>query len=113
MKKKKTELKYRLEINWSPEDEAFVANVPELPGCMTHAGTAEEAVLMAQEAIEGYIESLQARGKSVPLPLAEKRFSGKIPLRIDPNLHRDIAVKAEIEGVSVNRFIERKLKKAV
>ena len=113
MKKKKIELKYRLEINWSPEDEAYIVKVPELPGCMTHADTPEKAVHMAQDAIAGYIESLEVRGLPVPQPLAEKRFTGKIPLRIDPNLHRDIAVKAEIEGVSVNRFIERKLKKAV
>ncbi|MBI4041844.1 MAG: toxin-antitoxin system HicB family antitoxin [Deltaproteobacteria bacterium] len=47
-----------------------------------------------------------------PKPLAQQNFSGKIPLRIDPNLHRDLAIKAKIEGVSLNKLIEAELKKA-
>ena|SRR5581483_274924 len=111
--KKKREIKYRLEMIWSPEDDCYVVNVPELPGCITHGGTPEEAVEMAGEAIEGYIETLRKRRQPIPLPLSEKRFSGKIPLRIEPNLHRNLAIKAELEGVSLNKFIETKLKKAV
>ena len=111
MSKRKLDSKYRLEINWSPEDECYVVNVPELPGCVTHGDTPERAVKMAEEAIEGYIESLKARKMSIPRPMSEKKFSGKIPLRIDPVLHRDLAIKASIEGTSLNRLIERKLKK--
>lgn len=113
MSRKKADLKYRIEINWSPEDNAYVIIVPELPGCMTHGDSVEHAVKMAHEAIVGYLESLKARGLPIPKPLSERKFSGKIPLRIDPYLHRNLAVKAEVEGVSLNKFIENKLKKAV
>jgi predicted RNase H-like HicB family nuclease len=114
MGKKKTHkfYKYRIDIFWSAEDECFVVNVPELDGCKTHGDTLEQAVAHAQEAIDGFIESLNARGLPVPKPLAEQDFSGKIPLRIDPNLHRDLAIKAQIEGKSLNRYIETKLKKS-
>lgn len=72
-----------------------------------------EAVAMAEEAIGAYIASLAKRKLPIPEPLSEKRFSGKIPLRIDPVFHRDLAVKAQIEGDSLNKFIEKKLRKAV
>lgn len=110
-RKAKPEFKYRVDITWSPEDEAYIVKVPELEGCVTHGDSMEEAVANAKEAIAGYLDSLKARGLSAPKPLAEQKFSGKIPLRIDPNLHRDLVVKAQIEGTSLNKYIEGKLRK--
>jgi len=115
MGKKKShniEYKYRMDIFWSAEDDCYLVNVPELEGCMTHGDSLEAAVTHAKEAIDGYIESLKDRGLPIPKPLAEQDFSGKIPLRIDPNLHRDLAIKAQIEGKSLNKYIETKLKKS-
>lgn len=110
-RKTKIEFKYRVDITWSPEDEAYIVKVPELEGCVTHGDSMEEAVAHAKEAITGYLDSLKARGQPIPKPLAEQKFSGKIPLRIDPNLHRDLVVKAQIDGTSLNKYIENKLKK--
>jgi antitoxin HicB len=104
------EYKYRIDITWSPEDECYVVNIPELEGCMTHGETLEKAVANAREAIGGYIESLKARGLPVPKAFAEQDFSGKIPLRIDPNLHRNLATKAHVEGKSLNKYIETRLR---
>ena len=103
--------KYRLELNWSPEDKVFIARVPELEGCITHGDSYEEALAMAEEAIEAYIESLRKHGERIPEPLANKSFSGKIPLRIEPSLHRRLAIEASIEDTSLNKLIERKLKR--
>jgi len=108
---KAAEPRYRLDIQWSPEDECYVVSAPELPGCMTHGRTVEQAVRRAREAIAGYIESLKARGLSAPAPLAEQRFSGRIPLRLDPILHRNLAVKARLRGISLNRYIGSKLRR--
>ncbi len=44
--------RYEMIIFWSDEDDAFVADVPELPGCMAHGSTYEEAVHNAQSAID-------------------------------------------------------------
>ena len=112
-KKTKYDLKYQLEVTWSAEDKAYVVNVPELSGCMTHGETVEESLQNAKEAIEGYLESLEARGLPIPEPLSEKKFSGKIPLRIAPSLHRDLMTKAKISKMSLNKFIETKLKKVI
>ncbi len=109
--KSKGGFKYRVDIIWSPEDKSYIARVPELDGCVTHGDSLESAAANAEEAIEIYLESILARGLPVPKPLSEQKFSGKIPLRIDPNLHRDLVVKAQTEGTSLNKFIESKLKK--
>ncbi len=76
---------------------------------MTHGRTIDKAVAMAREAIAGYLESLRDRGLPAPPPLAERKFSGRIPLRVKPVLHRDLAVQARTAGLSLNRFIEQKL----
>jgi antitoxin HicB len=111
IKRPRAGFKYRVDIIWSPEDDVYVARVPELEGCVTHGESIEAAAANAQEAIQLYLESVEARGLAIPLPLSEQKFSGKIPLRIDPNLHRDLAVKAQTEGASLNKFIESRLKK--
>ena len=43
-KKKKHDFKYQLEITWSEEDKAYVVNIPELQGCMTHGETVDDAL---------------------------------------------------------------------
>lgn len=60
--------KYELIVFWSREDIAFVVEVPELPGCMAHGATPAEAVANAQDAIDLWLESAQAAGRTVPEP---------------------------------------------
>ena len=55
-------------IQWSDEDSAYLVTVPELPGCMTHGSTYEEAVKQGQDAIEGWIQVAQELGHPVPPP---------------------------------------------
>lgn len=102
-------LKYRVDIFWSEEDGAYVAKVPELPGCSTHGDSYVEAAMHAEEAIELYLESLAARGIAAPVPFADRKFSGKLPLRIEPSLHRDLALEADREHTSINKLIAKKL----
>jgi len=62
--------KYELIIYWSKEDEAFVVEVPELPGCMADGATYAEAVANAQEVIAEWIETARQMGRSIPNPRA-------------------------------------------
>jgi predicted RNase H-like HicB family nuclease len=59
---------YELIIDWSDEDKCYVAKVPDLPGCMAHGDTRQEAVKMAEEAIEFWIETAEEDGVPVPKP---------------------------------------------
>ena len=59
-------LRYKIQIR--PEtDGTYTVIVPSLPGCLTFGNTIEEAIDMAKEAIEVYIESLVARDKKIPV----------------------------------------------
>ena len=109
----KRPFKYRVDIAWSDEDDCYIARVPELPGCVTDGNTIEEAASHAKDAIEVYLETLDSQKRPHPPALGDRSFSGKIPLRITPELHRDLTARAMLEDLSLNQFIERKLKKAI
>jgi predicted RNase H-like HicB family nuclease len=61
-------VKYEIIIYWSNEDEIFVADVPELPGCMAHGSTQESALRNAQQAMELWLEAASESGRAVPEP---------------------------------------------
>ena len=60
--------KYELIIFWSKEDEAFVVEVPELPGCMADGATYTEAATNAQVVIAEWIETARQMGRPMPEP---------------------------------------------
>ena len=60
--------RYELIIYWSKEDNAFVVEVPELPGCMADGKTYEEAVANAQGVIAEWIETAHELGRPIPEP---------------------------------------------
>ena len=60
--------KYEIIIYWSEEDRAFVAEVPELPGCAAHGETQEAALANAKEAMSLWIETAKEFGDPVPQP---------------------------------------------
>ena len=64
--------KYEIIIYWSNEDQAFVADVPELPGCMAHGATPESALASAQQAIQLWIDTAREFGDPVPEPKGER-----------------------------------------
>ena len=60
-------MRYNYKILLTKEEEGgYMVTVPALPGCVTQGDNIEEAMAMAQEAIELYIEELQARGEKIP-----------------------------------------------
>ncbi|MFW9916767.1 MAG: type II toxin-antitoxin system HicB family antitoxin [Candidatus Thorarchaeota archaeon] len=60
--------RYELIVYWSDEDERFVVEVPELPGCMSDGRTYAEAVENAQIIISEWIETAQSQGREIPQP---------------------------------------------
>ena len=60
--------KYEIIIYWSEDDQAFVAEVPELPGCAAHGANHEAALASAKEAIDLWIETTKEFGDPVPEP---------------------------------------------
>ena len=64
-------MRYRVLIE-QDEDGVFVAEVPSLPGCISQGTTRDEALANAREAVELYLESLEAHGDPVPPPITEE-----------------------------------------
>lgn len=60
--------KYELIVYWNAEDDAFVVEVPELPGCMAHGATPAEAVASAQEAIALWLDTARELNRPIPEP---------------------------------------------
>lgn len=60
--------KYEVVIFWSEEDEAFVADVPELPGCMAHGDSPASALASCQDAIELWLDTARETGRAIPEP---------------------------------------------
>ena len=62
------ESKYEIIIFWSAEDGRFVAEVPELPGCMGDGASYREALANAEQIIQEWIETARELGRPVPKP---------------------------------------------
>ncbi len=59
---------YSMIIQWDPNDKIYVVTVPELPGCMTHGHTHEEAIKQGEDAIESWLLVAQELGRPIPTP---------------------------------------------
>lgn len=70
-----SELRYEVILYWSDEDEAFIAEVPELPGCASDGKTYEEALTNVQVIIEEWIETAKELGRPIPEPRGRLMFA--------------------------------------
>ena len=61
-------MRYELIIYWSKADECFIAEVPELPGCMADGATYEKAVASAKVVIQEWIDTARSLGRPIPEP---------------------------------------------
>jgi len=71
----KTVTRYEIILYWSDEDEAFIAEVPELPGCMADGKTYAEAIANAEIVMREWIETAKELGREVPAPKGRLHFA--------------------------------------
>jgi len=62
------DIKYELILYWSQQDQAFIAEVPELPGCAADGATYQEAVANVEVVIREWIETARELGRPIPVP---------------------------------------------
>ncbi len=65
-------MSYKYKIYWSEEDNAFIAEVPELPGCMAHGNSREEAIQNIRTAIDLWIDTAKEFNDPIPKPKEDK-----------------------------------------
>ncbi len=95
--------RYRVVVEWSDRDGAFLARVPAFAGLAAHGATEEEALREAREAALGMLEVLQEDGDPLPQEDTAADYSGQLRLRLPRWLHEQLARRAQIDGVSLNQ----------
>jgi antitoxin HicB len=110
------ELPYAITVVHDVDDEGnsgWVAEVEELPGCISQGTTPQEAVERVREAMRDWIAVALEDGVPVPEPRAAEAFSGRFLVRVPASLHADLVRSADQEGVSLNQFVTSALAGAV
>ena len=67
--------RYEIIIYWSDEDQAFLAEVPELPGCMADGKTYQEAIARAEVVMQEWLETAKELGRAIPEPKGRLHFA--------------------------------------
>jgi predicted RNase H-like HicB family nuclease len=69
------DIRYEVILYWSAQDQAFIAEVPELPGCAADGATYQEALAAAEVVIQEWIETAQELGRPIPTPKGRLLFA--------------------------------------
>ncbi len=96
-------IKYSIQIQWSGEDECFIATSEELPHVSAFGDTYDEAVNEFQEAMSVHLEVLGEENQ--PEPLTLESYSGQFRVRLPRSLHRRLVMMARRESVSLNTLV--------
>jgi predicted HicB family RNase H-like nuclease len=100
---------YTYRVTWSEEDQEYVGLCAEFPSLSYLDENMADALEGIVELVGDVVADMTSNGETIPEPLAEKDYSGKFQVRIPPEQHRMLAIKAAEEGVSLNRYISAKL----
>ena len=100
---------YTYRVTWSAEDGEHIGLCAEFPSLSWLARTPEAALKGIRRVIGEAVADMEARGEAIPVPLAEKNYSGEFRVRIPPQVHRTLAIQAAEQGVSLNRLASAKL----
>jgi predicted RNase H-like HicB family nuclease len=101
---------YSYRVVWSPEDGEYVATALEWGPAFSWLDEDPTVALGGlRDLIRESIEDLTADGKPVPAPFADRDYSGRLLLRMPKPLHRDLALHAAEENVSLNSLAVRLL----
>ncbi len=100
---------YTYRITWSAEDGEHVGRCAEFPSLSWLAPTPAEALSGVRKLVSGVVVDMRANGESLPEPLADRTYSGRFMVRVPPETHRELAIEAAEEGVSLNRLVSARL----
>ncbi|MGH1505501.1 MAG: type II toxin-antitoxin system HicB family antitoxin [Acidimicrobiales bacterium] len=101
--------RYTYRVSWSSEDGEHLATVAEFPSLSWLDEGPSEALKGLVRLVGDVVADLERSGEPVPEPYAERRYSGRFNIRIPESLHRELALSAAEEGVSLNRFVSDRL----
>ncbi|HSK71070.1 MAG TPA: type II toxin-antitoxin system HicB family antitoxin [Pyrinomonadaceae bacterium] len=100
---------YLYTVGWAEEDNAFVARVAEFPSLAAHGATQEEALREIRDVVNFVLNDLKETGEPIPEPFGKRSFSGRLVLRMPEYMHRQLALEAMQQGISLNQLLNLKL----
>lgn len=99
-------------VEWSDEDKCYVGSALPLIGPCCHGDNEAEVYKALCQIVEEWLREGDSNPRGNTGKIAEKKFSGKFMLRIDPKLHKALAIKASRAGRSLNAYIAERLGRA-
>lgn len=100
---------YSYRVIWSTEDQEFVGLCTEFPSLSYLDSDQINALEGITNLVKEILIDMEANGETIPEPITEKTYSGKLLVRIPPELHRQLVRDAMEEKISLNRYISNKL----
>ena len=101
--------KYTYRVTWSREDGEYVGLCAEFPSLSWLAQTPEEAFSGIRRLVSDCISDMRAEGEIAPKPIADRTYSGKFLVRVPPETHAALVLRAAEQGVSLNRLVSARL----
>lgn len=100
---------YAARIEYSDDDQCFVGHIAGITDIVGfHGESVTELRTAFEEAVDDYLETCEKLGRT-----PQKPYSGKLMLRVPPDIHAAIAVAAEVSGKSINQWAAEAFTKAV
>ena len=101
--------RYTYRVTWSADDNEHVGLCAEFPSLSWLAPTPDAAFAGIRQIVSDALDDMRATNEAAPKPMAERKYSGKFVVRVPPETHRALAIRAAEEGVSLNRLVSARL----
>ena len=101
--------RYTYRVTWSEDDNEYVGLCAEFPSLSWLAGTPETALKGIRKLVAEIVADMKSNDEIVPEPIACRQYSGKFMVRVPPEVHRNLAIRAAESGISLNRVVSSKL----
>jgi len=109
MKKVTPTNQYIYRITWSEDDNEFVGLCVEFPSLSYLASSPQKALNGIMKVVEEVVKDMTDNNETIPEPINSKHYSGKFMVRVPPEVHRQLALEAAEENISLNRLVSSKL----
>jgi predicted HicB family RNase H-like nuclease len=101
--------RYTYRVTWSEEDQEYVGLCVEFPSLSWLEKSQEKALLGIRKVVAETVTDLKQSKEPVPEAMSARPYSGKFMVRVPPEIHRMLAMKAAESGVSLNRWVSSRL----
>jgi predicted HicB family RNase H-like nuclease len=101
--------RFTYRVTWSEEDEEYVGLCAEFPSLSWLEKSPEKALSGIRKVVRETVADLKKSKEAIPDPISTRSYSGKFMVRVPPEVHRMLAIKAAESGVSINRLVSSKL----